>query len=79
MKLYVDLETLNFIEGIGFRNPLTSINLKRGDSCDIQVQFVRDGSVVELASGATGALGLKVSGDYDGGFVDRLWRFPAPS
>jgi hypothetical protein len=32
VKLHVDLETLQLIEGPGFRNPVTSLRFKRGDA-----------------------------------------------
>jgi hypothetical protein len=69
MKLYVDLDSFAVIEGPSFRNPLTSIQLKRGDSCQIDVQFARAGVVVELDSLASGVLGIKTFGDYDGAFL----------
>ena len=31
VKLYVDLETFELIEGPGFRNPVTNLRFKRGD------------------------------------------------
>jgi hypothetical protein len=40
VKLYVDLETLQLIEGPGFRNPVSSLRFKRGDAAQIEVMFL---------------------------------------
>ena len=40
MKLYVDLESLQLIEGPGFRNPITSLRFKRGDAALLEVEFL---------------------------------------
>lgn len=71
MKLYVDLDTNQFIEAPGFRNPVNSISFKRGDSTKIEVSFLTGGvTVTELGDDSeTGVFGLKVVGDYDGDFV----------
>ena len=44
MKLYVDLESLQLIEGPSFRNPITSLRFKRGDAARLEVAFLRNGS-----------------------------------
>jgi hypothetical protein len=69
VKLYFDLDTSQFIDGPGFRNPVESLKFKRGDTCSIIVQFVREAVAQELAIGATGVFGLKAVGAYDSGFV----------
>ena len=43
MKLYVDLESLQLIEGPGFRNPITSLRFKRGDAALLEVEFLNGG------------------------------------
>lgn len=43
VKLYVDLETLQLIEGPGFRNPVSSLRFKRGDAAQIEVMFLAGG------------------------------------
>ena len=43
MKLYVDLETLQLIEGPGFRNPVSSLRFKRGDAAQLEVTFLTNG------------------------------------
>jgi hypothetical protein len=39
VKLHVDLDTLQFIEGPGFRSTVTSIRLKRGDAATLEVRW----------------------------------------
>jgi hypothetical protein len=43
VKLYVDLESLQLIEGPGFRNPITSLRFKRGDAALLEVEFLNGG------------------------------------
>ena len=43
MKLYVDLESLQLIEGPGFRNPITLLRFKRGDAALLEVEFLNGG------------------------------------
>ena len=44
VKLYVDLETLQLIEGPGFRNPVSSLRFKRGDAVRLDVMFLEGGT-----------------------------------
>jgi hypothetical protein len=44
VKLHVDLETLQLIEGPGFRNPVTSLRFKRGDAALLEVSFLDGGT-----------------------------------
>lgn len=66
MKLYVDLETQQFIQKPGFRNPVNMVVFKRGDSQRIEVQFLANGTTVtELDVSAAGIFGIKPTGKYD--------------
>ena len=82
MRLYVDLETLQLIEGPGFRNPVSSLRFKRGDAAQPEVVFLQDATTaVEIGDPAFLELqfGIKPRGRYD---VDYLvhtsdWTLPA--
>ena len=50
VKLHVDLETLQLIEGPGFRNPVTSLRFKRGDAARLEVSFLDGGITPRLPS-----------------------------
>lgn len=84
MKLYVDLETFELIEGPGFRNPVTSLRFKRGDAATIEVAFLRDGTTAE-AIGDPASLemrfGVKPRNRYDVGYLVHTadWTMPAPA
>ena len=69
MRLFVDLDTRSFIESVQFARVISSLTLKRRDRLPVDVQFLRGGTVVELAPGATGQLGLKADQDFNGSFA----------
>ena len=82
MKLYVDLETLQLIEGPGFRNPVTSLRFKRGDAAQLEVTFLEGGSTAaSIGNPATLEIqfGIKPRNRYDIGYLvhDSVWTMPA--
>ena len=82
MKLYVDLESLQLIEGPGFRNPITSLRFKRGDAAQLEVTFL-DGGSTATSIGNPLALeiqfGIKPRNRYDIGYLvhDSVWTMPS--
>ncbi|MBP7948927.1 MAG: hypothetical protein KA004_04665 [Verrucomicrobiales bacterium] len=82
MKLYIDLETLELIEGPGFRNPVGSIRFKRGDAAKLEVSFL-SGGMAPASIGSPSALeihfGVKPRGRYDIGYLvhSSVWTMPA--
>ncbi len=83
MKLYVDLETLQLIEGSGFRNPITALRFKRGDSARLEVSFLRSGSIpVSIGDAETLEIqfGIKPRNRYDIGYLVHSadWTMPVP-
>jgi hypothetical protein len=68
VKLHVDLETLQLIEGPGFRNPITALRFKRGDAAMLEVGFL-SGGITPLAIGDPATLeiqfGVKPRNRYD--------------
>ena len=82
MKLHVDLETLQLIEGPGFRNPVTSLRFKRGDAAQLEVTFL-DGGFTAARIGNPLTLeiqfGIKPRNRYDIGYLvhDSVWTMPA--
>ena len=82
MKLYVDLESLQLIEGPGFRNPITSLRFKRGDAALLEVSFLESGTTpASLGNPATLEIkfGIKPVNRYDFGYlvVTSVWTKPA--
>jgi hypothetical protein len=81
--LYVDFETLQLIEGPGFRNPVTALRFKRGDSARLEVSFLEGGST-PASIGNPGTLeihlGIKPRSRYDIGYLVHSadWTMPAP-
>ena len=83
MRLYVDLESLQLIEGPGFRNPVTSLRFKRGDAARLEVEFLRNGTTpVTIGDAGTLAVqfGVKPRGRYDVGYLvqEDEWTLPDP-
>ncbi len=84
MKLYVDLETLQLIEGPGFRNPVTSLRFKRGDAVKLEVAFLTGGSTPTIIGNPASLqiqFGVKVKGRYDLGYLVYAteWTMPTGS
>ena len=69
MKLFIDVETRTIIDSLTYARPTPSITLKRRDNMRVEVAFVKSGAVVELATGATGKLGIKLAGSYGAAFL----------
>jgi hypothetical protein len=82
VKLHVDLETLQLIEGPGFRNPITSLRFKRGDAAQLEVAFLDGGSTAAHIGNPLALeiqFGIKPRSRYDIGYLvhDSVWTMPA--
>lgn len=82
MKLHVDLETLQLIEGPGFRNPVTALRFKRGDAAQLEVLFLRNGSTAATIGDPQQLelqFGVKPRGRYEAGYLAHTadWTMPA--
>ena len=82
MRLYVDLETLQLIEGPGFRNPVSALHFKRGDAAQLEVVFLEGGTTaVEIGDPANLELqfGIKPRARYDVDYLvhESVWTLPA--
>jgi hypothetical protein len=84
VKLNVDLETLQLIEGAGFRTPVTSLRFKRGDAARLEVAFLLGGST-PIAIGNPESLeirfGVKPRNRYDASYLvfSNDWTMPEPN
>lgn len=65
MRLFVDLDSRQFVTAPGVRQTVAQLAFTRGDDPDVQVQFVRDGVIVDLGT-PTLFFCIKQAGDYDG-------------
>ncbi|SDU30984.1 hypothetical protein SAMN05444156_3270 [Verrucomicrobium sp. GAS474] len=77
MQLYFDLNAGSLVVGPLNNTAVAKLAFKRGDSQTISLQFCRGGSVVDLDDTAsTGIFGIKVKGDYNGGYIvsDLAWE-----
>lgn len=73
MRVYVDLNSSTFVVSPVLTQRVTTLFFVRRDNVPVEVQFVRNGAVVELAAGATGKMGIKAA--FDGDFLayDSAW------
>ncbi len=65
MRVCIDLDTGQVFSAPGSGSQLTTLAFKRSASALLEVQFARNGIVVELPSDATGIFGIKDPGEYD--------------
>ena len=59
MRVFVNLDSREFVVSPVLLQRVSELFFTRRDIVPVQVQFVRGGTVVELAEGATGAMGIK--------------------
>ena len=81
VKLHVDLETLQLIEGPGFRNPITSLRFKRGDAAQLEVTFLEGGTTAAHIGDPLALeiqIGIKPRSRYDIGYLvhESVWTMP---
>jgi hypothetical protein len=67
VRVYINLDTNEPCVSPVFTSRVNTFYFVRRDVVPVEVQFVRGGAVVELAAGATGAIGLKKT--YAGSFL----------
>jgi len=69
MRLFLDIDSREFLQSPSFPRALTTLALKRRDTDLIELQFVRDRVVQDLPTGTTIRLGLKPSAVYTAEFL----------
>ncbi len=67
MRVYINLDTSEFVVSPVLTQRVNTHYFVRRDTVPVEVQFVRNGGVVELDAGATGQLGIKKT--YTGSFL----------
>jgi hypothetical protein len=67
MRVYINLDTNEPVVSPVLTQRVNTFYFVRRDVVPVEVQFVRNGAVVELGAGATGAIGLKKT--YTGSFL----------
>ncbi|MDR0532707.1 MAG: hypothetical protein LBH01_02010 [Verrucomicrobiales bacterium] len=69
MRLFVNYDTKELVQGLGLAQRVNSITFKRGDSSRVEVVFCRGAQVLELPAGSAGKFGLKARGRYESGYI----------
>jgi hypothetical protein len=67
VRVYINLDTSEFVVSPVLTQRVNTHYFVRRDTVPVEVQFVRNGGVVELGAGATGQLGIKKT--YTGSFL----------
>lgn len=65
MRFYWDLATNSLLTTPGIQQPIRELEFKRGDSAQLEIQFVRDTEIVELDQAPEIRFALKPQGEYD--------------
>lgn len=65
MRHYVDLDRQILTRVMGVPDPITEVEVKRSPFAQIEIQFVRAGTVIELPVSASGVWEVKMPGKYD--------------
>lgn len=65
MRLTVDLNSENVVSSPGVPQLSSAFSFKRNEVASFEVQFARNGQIVELDDTATGVFEIKASGKYD--------------
>ena len=74
MRVYIDLNSRAFVVSPVLTQRVTELLFTRRDNVPVEVQFVRNGTVVELGGAASGKMGIKKT--FDGDFLayDSSWE-----
>lgn len=67
MRVYINLDNRAFVVSPTLLQEVTTLYFTRRDNTPVEVQFVRNGAVVELAEGSLGKMGIKTT--YAGNFL----------
>jgi len=82
VKLHVDLETLQLIQGPGLRGAVNSLRFKRGDAARVQVVFLRNGvtpAIIGDPDGLEIQFGIKPRNQYDRSYLVHSAEWSMPS
>ncbi len=73
MRVYINLDTNEPVVSPVLTQRVNTFFFVRRDTVPVEVQFVRNGAVVELGAGATGVIGIKKT--FSGNFLatDSAW------
>ena len=69
MRLFLDIDTREFLQSPAFPRAITTLSLKRRDTDLIELQFLRDRTVQELPAGTAIRLGIKPAASYTADFL----------
>jgi hypothetical protein len=69
MRLFLDIDTREFLQSPTFPRAITTLSLKRRDTDLIELQFLRDRTLLELPTDTSIRLGVKPANNYTAEFL----------
>lgn len=69
MRIYVDIDSKEFLASPSYPRPITLLEFKRRDQTSVELYFLRDKIALALETGATVRLGLKSLDAYTSDFL----------
>ena len=75
MRIYLDIDSRRLFSAPG--RPLSKLEFKRRDNDEIELIFLRDDTVQELAVGTIAKIGVKVNADWQS-VLDRFYAVEGP-
>jgi len=69
MRLFLDIDTREFLQSPTFPRAITTLSLKRRDTDLIELQFLRDRTIQELPTDTSIRLGVKPANNYTAEFL----------
>lgn len=67
MRIYIDIDSRRLLSAPG--RPISKLEFKRRDNDTIELIFIREDTVQELAAGTTAKIGVKADADYNSDFL----------
>ena len=69
MKIFINQDSKKFVSSQKFNAVVNRFDFKRGDTAKIELGYVQDNELVQLAGAYTIVFGIKEAGKYDGDYV----------
>jgi len=69
MKIFINQDSKKFVSSQKFNAVVNRFDFKRGDTAKVELGYVQDNELVQLAGAYTIVFGIKEAGKYDGDYV----------
>jgi len=69
MKIFINQDSKKFVSSQKFNAVVNRFDFKRGDTAKVELAYVQDNELIQLAGAYTIVFGIKEAGKYDGDYV----------